>query len=82
MGKTRLSSAARDTAWRLAFAGIGALAALRLSGDSTPWMVAGTLLGFQLGRWLGPLTDRALSQLDPRPPKPTDPPPGDRATNP
>jgi hypothetical protein len=73
----------RTLLWRIAFAALGAVAAHRAVGPSTAWMFAGGLLGFALGRWLGPLTGRALAKLDPpRKTEASDPPRSERVTEP
>ncbi len=62
--------------WRVAFASLGVLLAHQVAGptDHAPWLLAAGLLGFQLGKFLGPLVSSALAQLDPprRPPQDDD----------
>ncbi len=81
MTARQTSSPFRGHLWRVVFAALGALLAHRLAGASAPWMLAGTVLGFQLGRFLGPLFGGALNQLDP-PRAPSSPPHEERVTEP
>lgn len=81
MADTAPGSRVRRAAFRLAFAAIGTLIAERVGGSSAPFLVAGALLGFFLGKLLGPLADRAIAELDPKRP-PSDGDRGDRATQP
>ncbi len=74
------ASPVRALLWRVAFAALGAVAAHRAVGPSSAWMLAGGFLGFQLGRWLGPLTGRALALLDP--PRTPEPKSEERVTEP
>jgi hypothetical protein len=81
MNPGHTASPTRLLLWRIAFAALGAVAAHRAVGPSAAWMLAGALLGFQLGRWLGPLAGGALARLDP-PRTPESPGRDERVTEP